>query len=206
VLHHRDLTGRIIGLAIEVHRTVGPGLLEAFYSECLADELEQAGIPFQRQIPAPAVYKGKTLPLGFRADIVVANAVLLEIKAVTALLAAHDAQILTYLRMSQIRIGLLLNFHAIRLKDGLRRFIVRPVNLLRASPWCLVFFVLRTCSAAAHSVPRANMEDQPGGDCPKAARAKGDQTGVAPPIEATLQRPDLVPPGAWLPTRAGYRR
>jgi GxxExxY protein len=124
MLHHRDLTDRIIGLAIEVHRTVGPGLLETVYSECLADELGQAGIPFQRQIPVPVVYKGKTLPLGFRADILVANTVLLESKAVTALLATHDAQILTYLRMSQIRIGLLLNFHAIRLRDGLRRFIV----------------------------------------------------------------------------------
>ena len=124
MLKHRDLTGRIIGLAIEVHRAIGPGVLESVYSECLADELRQAGIPFQREVMVPVVYKGRTLPLGFRADIVVANAVLLEIKAVATLLPAHDAQLLTYLRISQIQIGLLMNFHATRLQDGLRRFIV----------------------------------------------------------------------------------
>jgi GxxExxY protein len=106
VLEHRDLTDRIIGLAIEVHRTVGPGLLESICSECLAEELDQAGIHFQRQVAVPVVYKGKTLAAGFRADILVANAVLLEIKAVAALLPTHDAPILTYLRMSQIRVGL----------------------------------------------------------------------------------------------------
>jgi GxxExxY protein len=124
MLEHRGLTDRIIGLAIEVHRTIGPGLLESVYAECLSDELEQAGIPFQREVMVPVTYKTKTLPLGFRADILVANTILLEIKAVTTLLPAHDAQILTYLRMSQIRVGLLLNFHAARLKDGLRRFII----------------------------------------------------------------------------------
>ena len=124
MLKYRELTGRIIGLAIEVHRTVGPGLLESVYSECLADELAQAGIPFQREIMVPVVYKGRTLPLGFRADILVAKAVLLEVKAIATLLPAHDAQILTYLRMSQIEVGLLMNFHAISLRDGLRRFVV----------------------------------------------------------------------------------
>ena len=74
MLKHRDLTGRIIGSAIEVHRTTGPGLLESVYSECLADELRGAGIPFQRKIMVPVVYKGRTPPLGFRADLPVANA------------------------------------------------------------------------------------------------------------------------------------
>jgi GxxExxY protein len=124
VLQYRDLTDRIIGLAIEVRRTISPGLLEAVYSEGLSDELEQAGIPFQRQIGLLVVYKGNTLPLGFRVDILSASVVLLEIKAVTALLPTHEAQILPYLRMGQIRIGLLMNFHVIRLKDGLRRFIL----------------------------------------------------------------------------------
>jgi GxxExxY protein len=124
LLAYRDLTNRIIGLAIEVHRTIGPGLLESVYAECLCDELAQAGIPFQRQVGVPVTYKGRTLPLGFRADIQVAEAVIVEVKAVTALLPAHDAQVLTYLRMSHIRVGLLMNFHATRLKDGLRRFIV----------------------------------------------------------------------------------
>jgi GxxExxY protein len=124
MLAYRDLTNRIIGLAIEVHRTIGPGLLESVYTECLADELAQAGIPFQREVGVPVTYKGKPLPLGFRADILVADAILIEVKAVAALLPTHDAQVLTYLRMSHIRIGLLMNFHAIRLRDGLRRFIV----------------------------------------------------------------------------------
>ena len=124
MLEHRALTERVIGLAIEVHRTVRPGLLESVYEECLCLELEQAGIPFASQVMVPVVYKGKTIPLGFRADILVANAIILEIKAVAALLPAHEAQIVTYLRMSQLRVGLLMNFHAPRLKDGLRRFIV----------------------------------------------------------------------------------
>jgi GxxExxY protein len=124
MLEHRDLTERVIGLAIEVHRTVGPGLLESVYRECLGLELEQAGIAFQCEVTVPVIYKNRTIPLGFRADIVVESAVILEIKAVTTFLPAHESQLLTYLRMSQLRIGLLMNFHAPRLKDGLRRLIV----------------------------------------------------------------------------------
>ena len=124
MLEQGELTERIIGLAIEVHRTIGPGLLESVYAGCLCLELEHAGIPFESQVMVPVVYKGITIPLGFRSDILVANAVILEIKAVATLLPTHDAQILTYLRMSHVRIGLLMNFHAPRLKDGLRRFIV----------------------------------------------------------------------------------
>src|SRR3954471_2353280 len=123
MLAYRDLTNRIIGLAIEVHRTIGPGLLESVYAECLYDELAQAGIPFQRQVGVPVTYKGKTLSLGFRADILVADAVLIEVNAIAALLPAHDGQVLTYLRTGPIRIGLLMNFHAPRLKDSPRRFI-----------------------------------------------------------------------------------
>ena len=124
MLEHRDLTERIIGLAIEVHRASGPGLLESVYAGFLGLELREAGIEFQNQVIVPVIYKGTTFPFGFRADMVVESAVILEIKAVTSLVPAHDAQILTYLRMSHIRIGLLMNFHALRLKDGLRRFIV----------------------------------------------------------------------------------
>jgi GxxExxY protein len=124
MLEHRDLTERVIGLAIEVHRTVGPGLLESVYETGLCVELKQAGIPFRRQVSIPVVYKGTSVSVGFRADIVVADAVILEIKGVAAFIPAHEAQILTYLRMSHIRVGLLLNFHAPRLKDGLLRFIV----------------------------------------------------------------------------------
>jgi GxxExxY protein len=87
-------------------------------------ELADAGIPFQYQTMIPVLYKGRSIPLGFRADIVVAEAMILEIKAVDALIPTHEAQILTYLRMSGIRLGFLMNFHASRLKDGLKRFIV----------------------------------------------------------------------------------
>src|SRR5690242_16834662 len=124
MLAYRDLTNRIIGLAIEVHRTIGPGLLESVYAECLCDELAQAGMLFQRQVGMPVAYKGRPLPLGFRADILVVDAVVVEVKATPALLPAHEAQVLTWLRMSHIRIGLLMNVHATRLKDGLHRFIV----------------------------------------------------------------------------------
>ena len=118
------LSNRVIGLAIEVHRTVGPHLLEHIYQECLCMELEDAGIPFQSEAIVPVYYKGRPIPRGLRSDIVVADAIIVEIKAVSAFVPAHEAQILTYLRMSGIRLGLLMNFHAPRLKDGLWRYIV----------------------------------------------------------------------------------
>jgi GxxExxY protein len=123
VLEHQELTERILGPAIEVHRKTGPGLLESVYTACLSHELGQAGIRQQRQVSIPVFYKGIEMPLGFRADILVADTVILEIKAVAELIPAHDAQLQTYLRMSRIPVGLLLNFHAPRFKDGLRRFI-----------------------------------------------------------------------------------
>jgi GxxExxY protein len=123
VLEHQDLTETIIGMAIEVHRRTGPGLLESVYAACMCFELERAGIPLLRQVTIPVVYKGFKIPLGFRADILVAETVILEIKAVPAFVPAHEAQLQTYLRMTGIPVGLLLNFHAIRLKDGLRRFV-----------------------------------------------------------------------------------
>jgi GxxExxY protein len=123
VLEYQDLTERIIGIAIEVHRNTGPGLLESVYAACMCLELGQAGIPLSRQVAISVFYKGVKIPLGFRADILVADTVILEIKAVPALIPAHEAQLQTYLRMSGIRVGLLLNFQAVRLKDGLRRFV-----------------------------------------------------------------------------------
>ena len=123
MLHHRDLTQRIIGLAIEVHRHTGPGLLESFYAAALCRELERAGIRVRREVAIPAIYEGEPLPLGFRAEILADETVILEIKAVPALLPAHDMQLQTYLRMSGMPAGLLLNFNALRLKDGLRRFV-----------------------------------------------------------------------------------
>jgi GxxExxY protein len=122
--HRADLTDRIIGLAIEVHRNTGRGLLESVYEQCLCFELRQASVPFERQVPVPVTYKGVVLDEGFRADIVVDRKVIIEIKSVSTLLPAHESQLLTYPRMSGIPVGLLLNFNAPRLTDGLRRFVI----------------------------------------------------------------------------------
>ncbi len=121
---HQALSQRVIGLAIEVHRTIGPGLLESVYRECLCLELGEAGIPFANEVMVPVYYKDRNIPLGFRADIVVDHSIIIEVKAVASLLPVHEAQLLTYLRMSRIRVGLIMNFHANLLKDGLLRCIV----------------------------------------------------------------------------------
>ena len=119
-----DLTEQVIGLAIEVHRHTGPGLLESVYEQCLCHELRAADIQFERQVAIPVIYKAKPIGEGFRADIVVARQVILEIKSVAAILPIHQAQLNTYLRMSGLHIGLILNFNARRLTDGLRRYVV----------------------------------------------------------------------------------
>jgi GxxExxY protein len=116
-----DLTKAIIGAAIEVHRALGPGLLESAYEECLCEELKLRGIPFERQKPLPVIYKGKQLDCGYRLDLVVANAVVLELKAIEAFAPIHDAQLLTYLRLGGWKVGLLINFNVPVLRDGIRR-------------------------------------------------------------------------------------
>ena len=124
MLHGDALTERIIGLAIEVHRHSGPGLLESAYEHCLCFELAQAGIPHQRQAPLSAIYKTMRVESAFRADILVANEVIVELKAVERVLPVHEAQLLTYLRMTEYRVGLLMNFNMLRLKGGLQRCVV----------------------------------------------------------------------------------
>ncbi len=118
------LTEKIIGFAIEVHRQLGPGLLESAYEECLCYELEQNGLIFRRQVPLPVVYKAVRLDCGYRIDVVVEQRVILELKTVERLIPVHDAQLLTYLKLSGLRTGLLLNFHSPVLKDGIRRFVL----------------------------------------------------------------------------------
>ena len=118
------LTGRVIGAAIEVHRHLGPGLLESAYEECLCYELATAGLAFRRQVPQPVVYKGIKLDLGYRLDVVVESSLILELKTVDKLLPIHEAQLLTYLRLSGIRTGLLMNFCVPVLKDGLKRLVL----------------------------------------------------------------------------------
>jgi GxxExxY protein len=104
-----------------VHRALGPGLLESAYEECLCHELGLRGLPFGRQVKLPVTYKGVALDCGYQLDLVVADKVVLELKAVERLAAVHEAQLLTYLRLSQIRVGLLINFNVKVLKDGIVR-------------------------------------------------------------------------------------
>ncbi|HMM80169.1 MAG TPA: GxxExxY protein [Pyrinomonadaceae bacterium] len=117
------LTETVIGAAIEVHREIGPGLLESAYEECLAFELSLRGLRFERQKPLPVRYKGVNLDCGYKLDLLVENELILEIKAVSSLLPIHEAQVLSYLRMMDLRVGLLLNFHATVLKNGLKRIV-----------------------------------------------------------------------------------
>ena len=115
------LTGQIIGAAIEVHRALGPGLLESAYEECLARELALRGVPFDRQWELPVSYKGVKLDCGYRLDLLVAGEVVVELKAVEKLLPIHDGQMLTYLRIGEWKVGLLINFNVPVLKQGIRR-------------------------------------------------------------------------------------
>jgi len=119
----KQLTHAIIGAAIEVHRELGPGLLEAVYEECLCHELKTRGMPFERQKAIPVVYRGAKLDCGYRADIVVCGRVIIEIKAISAIAPVHDAVMLTYLRLSGCKIGLLINFYSPVLKDGIKRYV-----------------------------------------------------------------------------------
>jgi len=117
------ITRRIIGAAIEVHRRLGPGLLESAYETCLAFELRLLGFRVDQQKPLPIVYKDVELDCGYRLDLVVEDAVVVEVKAVERLAPIHDAQLLSYLRLSEKRVGLLINFHVRVLKSGLKRIV-----------------------------------------------------------------------------------
>jgi GxxExxY protein len=119
--HGEDLTRQIIGLAMRVHRRLGPGLLESVYHRCLCYELAETGIPFDQQVALPIRYGGIELESGYLADIIVNGEVILELKAVERLSPLHEAQLLTYLRLSSCRIGLLINFNTVSLTDGIRR-------------------------------------------------------------------------------------
>lgn len=117
------VTEKIIGCAIEVHKALGPGLLESAYEECFCYELSQNGISFSRQVPLPVVYKGIKLDCGYRIDVLVDDAVIVELKTVEKLLPIHEAQLLTYLKLYRRSLGLLMNFNVPALKDGIKRFV-----------------------------------------------------------------------------------
>jgi GxxExxY protein len=122
--HVNELTYEIIGAAIEVHKLLGPGLLESTYRECLCRELSLRGISFRRECGLPLQYKGIRLDCGYRIDLLVADLVVIEIKAIEALTPVHEAQLLTYLRVGGWKLGLLINFNVVVLKNGIRRRIL----------------------------------------------------------------------------------
>jgi GxxExxY protein len=117
-----ELTEQIIGAAIEVHRRLGPGLLESAYEACLAYELQQLGLSFERQKALPVIYKEISVDQGYRIDLLVEHKVVVELKAVECFTPVHEAQMLSYLKFSGCHVGLLLNFNVKMLKDGIRRF------------------------------------------------------------------------------------
>ncbi len=119
-----ELSRSVIGCAIEVHRTLGPGLFESTYRQCLAYELSHAQIPFQMELPLPVRYKGVLLDCGYRIDLLIGGELIVEVKSVETLLPIHQAQILTYMRLARIPIGLLINFNVTKLQSGIKRFVL----------------------------------------------------------------------------------
>lgn len=123
IYYDEKLTDKIIACAIEVHRHLGPGLLESAYEECFCHELYLQGMPFERQRPLPLEYKGIKLDCGYRMDIVVDNKVVIELKCVDKITPVHEAQLLTYLKLSGIKVGLIINFYSSVLKNGIKRLV-----------------------------------------------------------------------------------
>lgn len=118
------LSHAVIGAAIEVHRCLGPGMLESAYEECLVYELQSKGIQVKRQVPVPVVYKDVRLECGYRIDVLVEDTIVVELKSVDSLLPVHEAQVLTHMRFAHKHVGLLVNFNVKVLKKGLRRYVL----------------------------------------------------------------------------------
>ena len=119
-----ELSRKVIGLSIEVHRELGPGLLENTYKQCLAYELSPAGINFQMEVELPVKYKNILISCGYRIDLLIENNLIIELKSVDKIIPIHEAQLLTYMKLSGIKVGLLMNFNEIVLKDGIKRFVL----------------------------------------------------------------------------------
>ena len=118
------LSNRVIGCALEVHRILGPGLLETAYEQCLAQEFLLADIPAEYQVPLPVKYKGLQLDCGYRIDVLVDGTLILELKSVEHILGLHEAQLLTYMKLARVKVGLLINFNVKLLKDGIKRYVL----------------------------------------------------------------------------------
>ena len=123
-MEQEEITGRVIGCAIEVHRQLGPGLLESAYEKCLAFELRENGIQFKRQLPMPVEYKETRLECGYRIDFLIEEKLIVELKSAKQLIGLDEAQLLTYMKLAKVKLGLLMNFNETRLKSGIRRFIL----------------------------------------------------------------------------------
>lgn len=123
-LYHEELTHKLIAAAIEVHKHLGPGLMESAYEQCYCHEIALQAIPFERQVTLPVEYKGVKLDLGYRIDMVADKKVIVEFKCVEKILPVHEAQLLTYMKISKIPVGLIINFHAARIKDGIKRMVL----------------------------------------------------------------------------------
>ncbi|HBG26742.1 MAG: GxxExxY protein [Planctomycetes bacterium GWF2_41_51] len=119
-----QISNRVIGCAIDVHKSLDPGLLESAYEKCLSFELTNAGISHDVQQELPVEYKGMKLDCGYRTDIIIENELVIELKTVDKILPIHEAQLLTYMKLSGIRAGLLINFNVCKLKDGIKRFVL----------------------------------------------------------------------------------
>ena len=119
-----ELSNKVLGCAIEVHRELGPGLLESTYEQCLGYELNRASIPFKLQVALPVQYKQIKLECGYRIDLLIDDRLIVELKSVDQLLMIHEAQVLTYMKLSGVRVGLLINFNVEVLRKGLRRFVL----------------------------------------------------------------------------------
>lgn len=122
-MKHEELTSKIIGAAIDVHRELGPGLLESAYEVCMFKELEARGLAVMAQVPVPVIYKDDRLDAGFRIDLLIEDQIVVELKAVEQLLPVHTAQLITYMKLSHHEVGLLMNFNVPVLRDGIKRIV-----------------------------------------------------------------------------------
>ncbi len=118
-----DLSRQVIGCALDVHNALGPGLLESTYTQCLAQDLKQAGIPVALEVPVKVEYKGLDINCGYRIDMLVGNTLIVELKSIERFQPVHEAQILTYMRLARVKTGLLINFNTKKLRDGIRRYV-----------------------------------------------------------------------------------
>ena len=135
MLEHEELTGRIIGAAMYVHRCLGPGLLESAYENCLIAEFEHLGIDYAHQVEVPVEHRGRKLDCGYRIDLLVEDTVVLELKSTQRIEPIHEAQLLTYLRLMDKPVGLILNFNVDVLRNGIvRRALTKPSSAISASP------------------------------------------------------------------------